>query len=200
MDLEKNLKEDINSLNNEQLTLFIISCIDRTINLYKKVDLTEDISLANENIQKGKAYTAIIELLNKIKKGNNSEVDIKSLLIQCEPLILDVEEIFENTTENEVASLVAQNIDYLLRYKLNNDKKYVFYCSSNNLEILNQLKSKEYYEDNLPDISESDFENYLEEIFDEELKNQIKTVEYIKSDSTKNLESLIQKTLIQWSI
>lgn len=195
MKLEKKIDNLLNSLNHNQKIEFGIFCVKRALDLYKKVDETEDLSIVDPSIAKGKAFERLSNIFSFItQKTNLNNLKIKELISLCEPLILDIEEIFYNTTENEVSMLVAQGVDYLLRYLLQNDDKYIFYCSSNNIEILNQLKSDEYFQEQEDDEKLYD---YLEPIFEKELIVQIKGLEYIKKEDLNSLDKLINHNKIQ---
>ena len=144
MSTEYKVKEFLNTLNNRQKIQFGNFCVGRVINLYKKFDEIEDSALINDSIRKGESFEQLEFIFNKIKEGGVDDENIDQLIDKCDLLILDTEEIFDNTTLNEVSSLVAQGVDYILRFIQSNQGDYIEYCSSNNIEILNQLKSEEY--------------------------------------------------------
>lgn len=197
MELEKKIDKLLSSLNHRQKIEFGAFCIKRVLDLYKKVDETEDLTIVDSSIAKGHAFERLSNIFSFITKEKDfDESKIKKLINLCEPLVLDIEEFFDNTTENEVSMLVAQGVDYLLRYLLHDDDKYIRYCFSNNVEILNQLKSDEYFQNN--DDDDDKLYNYLDPIFKEELRVQIKGLEFIKKEDLNSLDKLISQSKINY--
>ena len=195
MKFKKKIDELISSLNHNQKIEFGIFCNKRVLDLYKKVDETEDLTIVDSSIAKGHAFERLSNIFLHITKDKDlGDLKIKEFNL-CEPLVLDVEEIFDNTTENEVSMLVAQGVDYLLRYLLNNDGRYIRSISINTIEILNQLKSHEYYQESDDDDK---LDDYLNPIYEEELRIQIKGLEYIRKDDLNSLDKLISKSKINF--
>jgi len=196
MGLERKIDELLSSLNHNQKIEFGIFCSKRVLDLYKKVDEIEDLTIVDSSIAKGHAFERLSNIFLYITKNKDiGDLKIKELINLCEPLILDIEDIFVNRIENQVSMLVALGVDNLLRYLLNNDDEDIRYVSTNNLEILNQLKSHEYYQESDDDDK---LDDYLNPIYEEELRIQIKGLEYIRKDDLNSLDKLISKSKINF--
>ena len=198
MSTEYKVKEVLNTLNNRQKIQFGNFCVGRVINLYKKFDETEDSALINDPIRKGESFEQLEFIFNKIKEGGVDDENIDQLIDKCDLLILDTEEIFDNTTVNEVSSLVAQGVDYILRFIQSNQGDYIEYCSSNNIEILNQLKSEEYCIAINSNASNDELVGYAETFFEKEYELQIEALNLIKSEDYQSLDNLKDKSRIEW--
>ncbi|MDO6810691.1 hypothetical protein Q4603_18855 [Zobellia galactanivorans] len=198
MSLEDKVIEVLNELDEKQKKVFGIFCLERVIYLYKKIDETEDLSKVDSSIKKGEAFKLLESIFNQVKKENSIK-NIDELIDTCDLLILDTEELFDNTTENEVSSLVAQGVDYLLRFIKEKEPEYIEYCSSNNIEILNQLKSEEFYIKSGSKATDEEIMEYVEIIFEKEYKIQLQSLQLIKKGDFNLLEDLKNKSIIEWS-
>ncbi|WKX76204.1 hypothetical protein [Zobellia laminariae] len=198
MSLEDKVIEVLNELDEKQKKVFGIFCLERVIYLYKKIDETEDLSKVDSSIKKGEACKLLESIFNQVKKENSIK-NIDELIDTCDLLILDTEELFDNTTENEVSSLVAQGVDYLLRFIKEKEPEYIEYCSSNNIEILNQLKSEEFYIKSGSKATDEEIMEYVENIFEKEYKIQLQSLQLIKKGDFNLLEDLKNKSIIEWS-
>ena len=120
--------------------------------------------------------------------------EIKNRINICYSLILDVEEIFDNNIPNIVASLVAQGLDYLLNFELEKSEDFIYNCSENNLEILNQLKSEYFFK--IMNGDDDDLDDFLDQIFENEYKIQLKALDLIKQNNKDELNILSRNTII----
>ena len=192
---KKLLQESINLLNFEKTKEFGFFCLDRIIDLYADVDLNIDISEADKNIQKGTAFLTLKSIYQFLKETNNPSVaEIKNRINICYSLILDVEDIFDNDIPNTVASLVAQGLDYLLNFELEKSEDFIYNCSENNLEILNQLKSEYFFK--VMNGDEEDLDDFLDPIFENEYKTQLQALDLIKQNKKDELNILAGNTII----
>jgi len=198
MSKEDKVIELISELNNNQKKSFAIYCLERVINLYAKVDEKEDLSIVDATIKKGEAFQKLQLIFNKIKNSNQVD-NIEELIAACDPLILDVEEVFDNTTENEVAVLVAQGVDYLLRYLQNEQNEYIEYCSSNNIEILNQLKSNQFYIQSNFKASDEEIMENVDTFLEQEYEIQIQMLELVLQEKDDEIEKLLADNIISWN-
>jgi hypothetical protein len=191
------VQESIRLLNFEEKKEFGFFCLERVIDIYKNVDLNIDISEADKNIQKGTAFLTLKAIYQFLKETNNPSVsEIKNRINVCYSLILDVEVIFDNNIPNIVASLVAQGLDYLLNFQLEKSEDFIYNCSENNLEILNQLKSEFFF--NVMNGDDEDLDDFLDPIFENEYRIQLQALDLIKQDKKDELNSLSRNTIINW--
>ncbi|WP_298538602.1 hypothetical protein [uncultured Aquimarina sp.] len=197
MSLENKVLELLNTLNKEQKKSFGIFCLERVLSLYKKVDETENLNIVDSSIKKGEAYKRLESIFNEVKNKEISDID--KLIEACDPLILDTEEIFDNTSENEISGLVAQGLDYLLNFEQSEDEEFIEYCSSNNIEILNQLKAREYYVQSNFKANDDEIMNYVKPLFEKEYEIQIQAINFIKEQNLEGIKNLIKANLIEWS-
>lgn len=184
----------INNLNSKQKQEFAISCFERVLFLYSYFDKNEDISLSNTYIKKGTAFFTLKSIYQIIKKPSTIKKEIliekKSL---CESLIIDIENIYDNTTENEVCMLVAQILYDIINFILTSETKFIHYCSTNTIEIINQIYTNKYFE-----LYEDDeeLEDFLEKYFIKEYSIQIKSIEYLMNN--KDLNKIIDENKITY--
>jgi hypothetical protein len=192
---KKLVQESISLLNFEKTKEFGFFCLDRIIDLYADVDLNIDISKADKNIQKGTAFLTLKSIYQFLKETNNPSVaEIKNRINICYSLILDVEDIFDNDIPNTVASLVAQGLDYLLNFELEKSGDFIYNCSENNLEILNQLKSEYFFK--VINGDDDDLDNFLDPIFENEYKTQLQALDLIEQNKKDELNILAGNTII----
>ncbi|MDW8852393.1 hypothetical protein SD960_19990 [Flavobacterium sp. MMLR14_040] len=192
---KKLVQESISLLNFEKTKEFSFFCLDRIIDLYADVDLNIDISKADKNIQKGTAFLTLKSIYQFLKETNNPSVaEIKNRINICYSLILDVEDIFDNDVPNTVASLVAQGLDYLLNFELEKSEDFIYNCSENNLEILNQLNSEYFFK--VINCDEEDLDDFLDPIFESEYKIQLQAFDLIKENKKDELNILAGNTII----
>jgi hypothetical protein len=191
------VQESIRLLNFEEKKEFGFFCLERVIDIYKNVDLNIDISEADKNIQKGTAFLTLKAIYQFLKETNNPSVsEIKNRINVCYSLILDVEVIFDNNIPNIVASLVAQGLDYLLNFQLEKSEDFIYNCSENNLEILNQLKSDYFFK--VMNGDDEDLDDFLDPIFENEYRIQLQALDLIKQDKKDELNSLSRNIIINW--
>lgn len=192
---KKLVQESISLLNFEEIKEFGFFCLDRIIDLYADVDLNIDISKADTNIQKGTAFLTLKSVYQFLKEANNPSIaEIKNRINICYSLILDVEDIFDNDIQNTVASLVAQGLDYLLNFELEKSEDFIYNCSENNLEILNQLNSEYFFK--VMNGDEEDLDDFLDPIFENEYKIQLQALDLIKQNKKDELNILAGNTII----
>jgi hypothetical protein len=192
---KKLVQESIGLLNFEEKKEFVFFCLDRIIDLYKDVDLNIDISETDENIQKGTAFITLKSIYQFLKETNNpSASEIKNRMNICYSLILDVEAIYDNNIPNIVASLVAQGLGYLLNFELEKSEDFIYNCSENNLEILNQLKSEYFFK--VMNGDDNDLDDFLDQIFENEYKIQLQALDLIKQNKKEDLNILSRDTFI----
>lgn len=192
---KKLVQESISLLNFEKKKEFGFFCLDRIIDLYKDVDLNIDISEADKNIQKGTAFITLKSIYQFLKETDNPSVsEIKNRINICYSLILDIEDIYDNNVPNIVASLVAQGLDYLLNFELEKSEDFIYNCSENNLEILNQLKSEYFFK--VMDGDDNDLDDFLDQIFENEYKIQLHALDLIKQNKKDDLNILSKNTII----
>lgn len=195
--MEKEVEKIIKELGSDNKIKFSVFCIERIIDLYKNVDDNEDISIIDSSLKKGEAYKSLKMIFDEVKnKSNMDENRLNELLDICDPLILDIEEVFDNTIENVVASIVAQSVDYLIRFYLEKDESYICYCSSNNIEILNQIKSDEYSRKINTNANSNEINKYLCSYFNSEYNIQIKALNLILNGKFELLNDLIMNNKI----
>ena len=187
------VKETIKTLDYGQKKEFGFFCLDRIIDLYKDVDSRIDISEANSNIENGTAYDTLISIYKDLKHNISMELsEIQSKIFDS--LILDTEEIFDNSVENTVAGVVAENLYYLLKFKVKEDDQCIFDCSRNNIAIISQIMSEYFFENISKDENVCD--DLLEFLFVEEYNTQLKAINLIKEHRKNALSELIKETII----
>ena len=67
MNLKSKIIDLVNELNKEEKTEFGISCVERTIDLFKYFDEDDSISYANKSIQKGDGFELLKTMFDNIK-------------------------------------------------------------------------------------------------------------------------------------
>lgn len=198
MSTEDKVIEALNTLNNRQKIQFGIFCVGRVIDLYKKVDEAVYLILINDSIKKEDPFKQLDFIFNKIKEESVTDENIDELVDRCNSLILDTELIFDNITVNEVSSLVAQGVDYILRFIQNSQGDCIEYCSANNIEILNQLKPEEYYIKCSSKVNDDEIMGYVETFLGKEYELQIEALNLIKKEDYQSLSDLKDKSIIEW--
>lgn len=194
---KKLVQESTSLLNFKKKKEFGFFCLNRVIDLYKDVDLNIDISEADKNIQKGTAFLTLKSIYEFLKETNNPSVsEIKNRINICYSLILDVEDIFDNNIPNIVTSLVAQGLDYLLNFELEKSEDFIYNCSENNLEILNQLKSEYFFK--IMNGDDDNLDDFLDPIFEIEYRIQLQALDLIKQNKKEELNILSCNTIINW--
>jgi len=184
------------NLTTKEIERFSFFCMDRIINLYKKIDINEDLSEIDKSITKGQAFNKLKYIYDVIK--NDGRENLKALIEDCDPLILDVENYFDNTTVNEVCCLVAQNLNYILNYLNDGDIKFANYLSSSMIEIINQVHSDRFYKNSNSEASDDEIETYLKPIFENEYLLQLQAIDLIEKGRVNDLKSLLNSSKINW--
>ena len=90
--------------------------------------------------------------------------------------------------------MVAQGLDYLLNFELEKSEDFIYNCSENNLEILNQLKSEYFFK--IMNGDDDDLDDFLDQIFENEYKIQLKALDLIKQNKKDELNILSRNTII----
>ena len=192
---ENLVKDAIKTLNHEEKKEFGFFCLDRIIDLYKDVDSRIDISEAAENVKSGTAYITLLSIYKDLKCNSVSKLsDIKHNIEICDSLILNTEEIFDNEIANTAAGTVAENLYYLLKFELERNEKYIYYCSINNVAIISQVMS-EYFFENVSN-NEDVCDDLLEGLFVHEYDIQLKAIGLIKNHKMNQVNELIKETII----
>ena len=189
------VKQAIRTLSYDEKKNFGISCLDRIINLYEDVDSRIDISEADDNIKKGTANNTLISIYKDLKHSKATQLDdIKNKIKICDSLILDTEEIFDNSVKNIAAGIVAENLYYLLKFEIEEDNQYIFDCSTNQIEVINQIMSEYFFEH--VSNNENVCDELLEVLFVKEYDIQLQAINLIKDRKKYELNELIKETII----
>jgi hypothetical protein len=185
--LEDEMKKSLNKLSKDDLLQFGIYSIEQ----YKHFDKKYDISLMDETVPQGSGYKIITGLFNFVKKDmflcNAENIAVK--IEQCKNLIPDPE-IYDTDWICYFAELVIKSIMNIMELHIsdnvNNNKSYYFTRCC--LEIVNELRGSEYYEqEEHKDAFSIDIE-YLEEYFINELEIEEKIIGMIKNK--ENIENV----------
>ena len=189
------VKQAIRTLSYDEKKNFGIFCLDRIINLYEDVDSRIDISEADDNIKKGTASNTLISIYKDLKHSKATQLDdIKNKIKICDSLILDTEEIFDNSVKNVTAGIVAENLYYLLKFEIEEDNQYIFDCSANQIEVINQIMSEYFFEH--VSNNENVCDELLEVLFVKEYDIQLQAINLIKDRKKNELNELIKETII----
>ena len=189
------VKQAIRTLSYDEKKNFGIFCLDRIINLYEDVDSRIDISEADDNIKKGTANNTLISIYKDLKHSKATQLDdIKNKIKICDSLILDTEEIFDNSVKNVTAGIVAENLYYLLKFEIEEDNQYIFDCSANQIEVINQIMSEYFFEH--VSNNENVCDELLEVLFVKEYDIQLQAINLIKDRKKNELNELIKETII----
>lgn len=195
MDYEAEIEKCIKGLSFEECEDVGFFCIDRVLDLYRDVDTRLDISEASENMENGTAFITLETIYKKLKlKTKQSSLDISKLREKINFLILDTDDIYDSTTENILAKIVAENLYTLTSFMVTKNKEYIFDCVRLNLEIINAQLSDYFYQE--VDEDESKCDVFLDSMFILEYKIQLEAIQLIKDKRFSSLDELINRTSI----
>lgn len=192
---EADIKECINNLNLEECKRFGLFCIDRTIKLYSSIDTRIDISEMSKSIDNGTAFTTLKSIYEKIKYNDKYlSINLSELRKKADYLIIDTDDIYDSTTKNILAKIVAEILYTLISFMITEDKSHIFDCGILVIDIINAQLSEYFYEE----ISKDDeyCEEYLEEFFILEYKTQLKAISLIKDKNFLVLDRLVGNTYL----
>jgi len=85
-------------------------------------------------------------------------------------------------------------LDYLLNFELEKSEDFIYNCSENNLEILNQLNSEYFFK--VMNGGEEDLDYFLDPIFENEYKIQLQALDLIEQNKKDELNILAGNTII----
>ena len=85
-------------------------------------------------------------------------------------------------------------MDYLLNFELEKSEDFIYNCSENNLEILNQLNSEYFFK--VMNGGEEDLDYFLDPIFENEYKIQLQALDLIEQNKKDELNILAGNTII----
>lgn len=171
---EKEIKTILLSLSKRQLMQFALSCIDRTIGLYKQME--EYIGKLPES----KNYNSVISILEFVRNDiySASKEEVKVRIKKCNKILdylTDLEDWFA------IICVTESLVDIMTYYQRENIDN-IFSCIENNLEAINQLKSDEYVHTVNADASNEELEVYLTPFFGLELQIEYQIIEMIKNN------------------
>jgi hypothetical protein len=182
--LKDKIKKSLNELNQEDLIQFGIYSVERTIEQYKYFDEEYDISLMDKTIPKGTGYKIITDLFDFAKKDvflYNAE-NVSEKIEKCKKLIPDPE-VYDLDWICRFAELITRSIMNIMESHINNNKSCYFTDCC--LEIINQIRGAEYYEQEERTNAFSVDNEYLEEYFINELETEEKIIEMIRNNEDK---------------
>ena len=199
MNLESKITDLLNELNKEEKTEFGISCIERTIDLFKYFDKDDSIGYANKSIQKANGFKLLKTRFDIIKNELYLFEEEKVNLIKRQISDLNPEPDLDNiSAEAYITAMIIQSIIYVLNFHTNIDVKCIFSITKKNKEIINQIKSDEYLRIINPDAPDVTYE-FLEPFFIRETEIEEKIIRMIKNKEDKNLlNNFISNNKIEW--
>ena len=199
MNLENKIIDLLNELNKKEKTEFGISCVERTIDLFKYFDEDNDIGYADKSIQKGDGFKLLKTKFDIIKNELYLFEEEKVDLIKRQISDLNPEPDLDNiSAEVYITIMIIQSILYILKFHTNNDVKCIFNITKKNKEIINQIKSDEYLRIINPDATDVTCE-FLEPFFISEIEIEEKIIRMIKNKEDKNLlNKFVSNNKIEW--
>jgi len=171
---EKQIEGLIRTLSKKQLMQFGISCVERNIHLYKKMEDNEG------KLPKSKNYEVIVSIVDFIKNEIDAadKTQIKAQLKKCERI---GDYLSDELDEFAMVCFVGM-IENILSFHLKEDVENIVSCVENCLEIINQVKSDEYCTTINPDADDKELRKYLDAYFEQELKLEYDIIEQIKKN------------------
>lgn len=173
--MEKKIEDSLKTLSKEQLMKFGLSCIERNLWLYKSME--EEAG----KLPKSKSYEVVAGIVdfirNNIESANKTE--IRAQIKKCDRIGDYLAEEMEDFTTLCLISM----IDCVLSFYLKEDIQNIILCSENCLEIINQTKSDVYVKQINADADDKELREYLEPLFEQELKTEYEIIEQIKRET-----------------
>ncbi len=177
---EKQIMDLLMPLDKMQKIAFGVICIRRVLTLYQLFDNKYDISIQDKSLSGSKGFDKLDAILNFIESelAFSSKEQVEDLIKKYINLVPD-SELFDLNAVVYIAQLIAQSVLNILRFYLTGDTDYILFCTSANLEIINQIKTDQYYKDK--SISESLTEReYLDNSFSREMEIEKSCIGMIK--------------------
>jgi hypothetical protein len=114
-----------------------------------------------------------------------------------EKLLLDDD--IESGIEKQIFFHYVVIIIHILEYIKENKNEYIELCSDGMVEIINQVKSDEYYKNN-EKCTDEELERYTDLMIDEEVKKEIEIIKIIKSGNKEMLNEYIENNKIEYNV
>lgn len=196
MAIEDNLKNIINDLSKENKIRFGSACVHRFKSLYKYFDNDYDISLSTPILSKGDGYSYLVDILyfidEKLVVASKDEINLH--IQKNDPLIVDLD-LYGSSVDTYVANLVAQSVNFILEFGKTENNMKIYYCIDVFLEILNQIKSEDFYKKN-PTATDFELVKYLDIIFANEIRIEESLVDYISRNDYKTVKNIVMREQI----
>lgn len=186
----------IKKITREQKIQFGIFSIRRVVGIYEQFEKSEDSEIVNTEIPQGERYNLLISIIKYLQDNKEYDKDkIKHYIDLLESLVTDDEDD-GNSTGLTIAGYVITGTIAVLEFIQNDDVKRIFWCSDSIIEIMNQVKSEEYYS-KYPDYSDDEIEKLVDASIDDEVKIEKEIITMIQSDlGMEELEQYIEKNLV----
>lgn len=192
---EKSVKDALKLLNFHQQKKFGFFCIDRIIHLYEDVDSRINISEMDKKLKDGDAYDTIKSIYEILKKKSSISLEeLIDLRNKSDSLILDTDNIYESTTENVIAKIVAECLYTFLNFMITSEIDYIFDCARLIIDIINAQIS-DYYFLNVCK-NEDKCNHFLETLFDNEYTIELQATKFLSENNYNKLSSLLEETFI----
>lgn len=194
MEINKSIYCKLDNLDNIQKIKFCIFCAERIVDLYKDFDLV----VKNENLQElipgHKGYSILKEILDyaKIDLVNNRGEDhkINRYINLCAKLMPNYDE-YGGDYETIVAQYIPRTIGFIFEFYNRKEARFVYWCSDNNIEILNAICSYQYRKKNVH-IDNNERRNYIIDHYLQEIQVESQFIDMLKEDA--QLSDLLEFT------
>ena len=147
MEINQLIYYKLDNLNDIQKIEFCVFCAERIIDLYKDFDLVVNNENLKELIVGQDGYRTLREMLDYVKidiLNNKAENDrINNYINLCAKLIPDYDE-YGGDYETIVAQYIPRTIGFIFEFYNRREDRFVYWCSDNNIEILNAICSYLY--------------------------------------------------------
>lgn len=181
MNKVKQLKENYKLLNNNQKTIFIFSYLERTKHLYKifEDEIKDDKYDYSQRFKNG--FNKLTEFTNFLLDNYDdlSSTNVDEFHNQIENLAPkdDQYSSFQSAIAVNII-LITINLITLIQKKNEDTTESIDFI----LDIINNLKSEEFYNDN-PDAEDEESEEYLEIFYNKELETDESFIRKLKNNN-----------------
>lgn len=194
MEINRTIHYKLDNLNDIQKIKFCIFCAERIVDHYKDFDLV----VKNENLEeliKGQdGYSTLREILDYAKidlvdnKGENSRIN--EYINLCAKLMPDYDE-YGGDYETIVAQYIPRTIGFIFEFYNRREDRFVYWCSDNNIEILNAICSYQYRSKNIC-IDNNERRNYVIGHYLQEIQIESQFIDMLREGA--ELSDLIEFT------
>jgi hypothetical protein len=192
----------VNELTVEQNIKFASSCINR-VKHFLKIFVNKApfiIAYFKEAIPENNIENKLREILDRIfiEPFNIENDEIDKDIEFLEKLLVDDDEV-DSSTEKQLFFYSVIIIIHILEYIKEKDEKYIDLCSDAMVEIINQVKSAEYWTKH-PECSDDELYEYVDKMIKDEVKRETEIIEMIKIGNEKTLKNCIDSSAIEYNV